>query len=112
MNSYTNQQNAYRKASVNTLDQNKLIVMLYDGAIKQAGFDIKPTTQKLIGIELLKSHFGHDKYDNTLRQRLAPFGPLTLKYASLQYTVKVDTRLKEMLEKHHETNFDFINKLF
>ena len=38
MNSYTNQQNAYRKASVNTLDQNKLIVMLYDGAIKQAGF--------------------------------------------------------------------------
>ena len=24
----------------------------------------------------------------------------------LQYTVKVDTRLKEMLEKHHETNFD------
>ena len=39
--------------------------------IKQAGFDIKPTTQKLIGIELLKSHFGHDKYDNTLRQRLA-----------------------------------------
>ena len=40
--------------------------------IKQAGFDIKPTTQKLIGIELLKSHSGHDKYDNTLRQRLAP----------------------------------------
>ena len=80
--------------------------------IKQAGFDIKPTTQKLIGIELLKTHFGHDKYDSELRQRLAPFGPLTLKYASLQYTVKVDTRLKEMLEAHHETSFDFINKLF
>ena len=80
--------------------------------IKQAGFDIKPTTQKLISIELLKSHFGHDKYDKALRQRLAPYGPLTMKYASLQYTVKVDTRLKEMLEKHHETNFDFINKLF
>ena len=30
--------------------------------IRQAGFDIKPTTQKLIGIELLKSFFGHDKY--------------------------------------------------
>ena len=41
MNSYTNQQNAYRKASVNTLDQNKLIVMLYDGAIKQAGFAVE-----------------------------------------------------------------------
>ena len=80
--------------------------------IKQAGFDIKPTTQKLIGIELLKSHFGHDKYDSELRQRLVPFGPLTLKYASLQYTVKVDTNLKEMLEQHHETNLEFINKLF
>ena len=41
MNSYTNQQNAYRKASVNTLDQNKLIVMLYDGAIKHAGFAVE-----------------------------------------------------------------------
>ena len=80
--------------------------------IKQAGFDIKPTTQKLIGIELLKSHFGHDKYDSELRQRLSQFGPLLLKYASLQYTVKVDTRLKEMLETHYETSFDFINKLF
>ena len=68
--------------------------------------------QKLIGIELLKSHFGHDKYDSELRQRLSHFGPLLLKYASLQYTVKVDTRLKEMLETHYETSFDFINKLF
>tara|TARA_B100002019_G_scaffold292477_1_gene315729 strand:+ start:4326 stop:5282 length:957 start_codon:yes stop_codon:yes gene_type:complete len=80
--------------------------------IKQAGFDIKPTTQKLIGIELLKSFFGHDKYDKELRQKLSPFGPLTMKYASLQYTVKVDTKLKEMLETHYEQNFDFLNKLF
>ncbi len=80
--------------------------------IKQAGFDTKPTPQKLIGIELLKSHFGHDKYDSELRQRLSQFGPLLLKYASLQYTVKVDTRLKEMLETHYETDFEFINKLF
>ena len=29
-----NYQNAYKKASVNTLDQTKLIIMLYDGAIK------------------------------------------------------------------------------
>jgi hypothetical protein len=80
--------------------------------IKQAGFDIKPTTQKLIGIEMLKSFFGHDKYDIAFRQRLAPFSPLTLKYASLQYTVKVDTKLKEMLEHYHEETFEFIDKLF
>lgn len=80
--------------------------------IKQAGFDIKATTQKLIGIELLKSFFGHDKYDKELRQKLSPYGPLTMKYASLQYTVKVDTKLKEMIEKHYENNFEFLNKLF
>lgn len=80
--------------------------------IKQAGFDIKPTTNKLISIERLKSHFGHDKYDKELRQRLVPFSPLTLKYASLQYTVKVDTNLKEMLQTYHETDFEFLNKLF
>ena len=80
--------------------------------IKQAGFDIKPTTQKLIAIELLKSYFGHDKYDKVLRQKLSPFGPLTMKYASLQYTVKVDTKLKDMLETHYEQDFDFLNKLF
>ena len=36
MSTYGNYQNAYKKASVNTLDQNKLIIMLYDGAIKNA----------------------------------------------------------------------------
>jgi hypothetical protein len=80
--------------------------------IKQAGFAINATTQKLIGIELLKSFFGHDKYDKELRQKLSPYGPLTMKYASLQYTVKVDTKLKEMIEKHYENNFEFLNKLF
>jgi flagellin-specific chaperone FliS len=35
MSSYGNYHNAYKKASVNTLDQNKLIIMLYDGAIKK-----------------------------------------------------------------------------
>lgn len=34
MNSYGQYQSAYKRASVNTLDQNKLIIMLYDGAIK------------------------------------------------------------------------------
>ena len=40
MSTYGNYQNAYKKASVNTLDQNKLIIMLYDGAIKNATFAV------------------------------------------------------------------------
>ena len=48
MNPYSNQQNAYRKASVNTLDQQKLIIMLYDGAIKHSGFAIQQMEKKLI----------------------------------------------------------------
>jgi len=43
---------------------------------------------------------------------LSLFGPLTLKYASLQYTVKVETKLKEMLETHYGQEFNFIDKLF
>ena len=41
MNNNGNYQNAYKKASVNTLDQNKLIIMLYDGAIKNASFAVE-----------------------------------------------------------------------
>ena len=41
MSKYGNYQNAYKKASVNTLDQNKLIIMLYDGAIKNANFAVE-----------------------------------------------------------------------
>ena len=41
MSTYSNYQNAYNKASVNTLDQNKLIIMLYDGAIKNANFAVE-----------------------------------------------------------------------
>ena len=41
MTTYGNYQNAYKKASVNTLDQNKLIIMLYDGAIKNATFAVE-----------------------------------------------------------------------
>ena len=40
MSTYGNYQNAYKKASVNTLDQNKLIIMLYDGALKNATFAV------------------------------------------------------------------------
>ena len=41
MSNYGNYQNAYKKASVNTLDQSKLIIMLYDGAIKNASFAVE-----------------------------------------------------------------------
>ena len=41
MSTYGNYQNAYKKASVNTLDQNKLIIMLYDGAVKNASFAVE-----------------------------------------------------------------------
>ena len=41
MSTYSNYQDAYKKASVNTLDQNKLIIMLYDGAIKNANFAVQ-----------------------------------------------------------------------
>ena len=41
MSNYINYQNAYKKASVNTLDQTKLIIMLYDGAIKNASFAVE-----------------------------------------------------------------------
>ena len=41
MSTYGNYQNAYKKAAVNTLDQNKLIIMLYDGAIKNASFAVE-----------------------------------------------------------------------
>ena len=41
MSTYGNYQNAYKKAAVNTLDQTKLIIMLYDGAIKNASFAVE-----------------------------------------------------------------------
>jgi len=41
MSNYSNYQNAYKKASDNTLDQTKLIIMLYDGAIKNASFAVE-----------------------------------------------------------------------
>ena len=41
MNSYGQFQNAYKRAAVNTLDQGKLIVMLYDGAIKAIGMGME-----------------------------------------------------------------------
>ena len=41
MSAYGSYQNAYRRASVNTMDQGKLIVMLYDGAIRNINFALQ-----------------------------------------------------------------------
>ena len=41
MTAYGKYQNAYKRASVNTMDQNKLIIMLYDGAIKNINFALE-----------------------------------------------------------------------
>ena len=45
MSAYGKYQNAYKRASVNTMDQNKLIVMLYDGAIKNITFGVEQMRQ-------------------------------------------------------------------
>ena len=41
MSTYGGYQNAYRQAAVSTMDQNKLIVMLYDGAIRHTKLALK-----------------------------------------------------------------------
>ncbi len=48
MNPYSGYQSAYKRAAVNTLDQNKLIIMLYDGAIKNTAFAIESIQKKEI----------------------------------------------------------------
>jgi len=52
MSAYGSYQNAYRRASVNTMDQGKLIVMLYDGAIRNINFAL----QHLKDDEVEKTH--------------------------------------------------------
>ena len=46
MNPYGQYQQAYKRASVTTIDQGKLIVMLYDGAIKHTSIAIEKMKQK------------------------------------------------------------------
>ena len=67
MSTYSNYQNAYKKASVNTLDQNKLIIMLYDGAIKNANFAI----QYMESGEIEKVHDSLIKTKNIVTELLA-----------------------------------------
>ena len=67
MSTYSNYQNAYKKASVNTLDQNKLIIMLYDGAIKNANFAV----QFMESGEIEKVHDSLIKTKNIVTELLA-----------------------------------------
>jgi flagellar biosynthetic protein FliS len=67
MSTYSNFQNAYKKASVNTLDQNKLIIMLYDGAIKNANFAV----QYMESGEIEKVHDSLIKTKNIVTELLA-----------------------------------------
>ena len=67
MSTYSNYQNAYKKASVNTLDQNKLIIMLYDGAIKNASFAV----QYMESGEIEKVHDSLIKTKNIVTELLA-----------------------------------------
>tara|TARA_B100001029_G_C14916229_1_gene369357 strand:- start:62 stop:529 length:468 start_codon:yes stop_codon:yes gene_type:complete len=67
MSTYSNYQDAYKKASVNTLDQNKLIIMLYDGAIKNANFAV----QYMEHGEIEKVHDSLIKTKNIVTELLA-----------------------------------------
>ena len=67
MSTFSNYQNAYKKASVNTLDQNKLIIMLYDGAIKNANFAV----QHMESGEIEKVHDSLIKTKNIVTELLA-----------------------------------------
>ena len=67
MSTYSNYQNAYKKASVNTIDQNKLIIMLYDGAIKNANFAV----QFMESGEIEKVHESLIKTKNIVTELLA-----------------------------------------
>ena len=67
MSTFSNYQNAYKKASVNTLDQNKLIIMLYDGAIKNANFAV----QYMESGEIEKVHDSLIKTKNIVTELLA-----------------------------------------
>ena len=52
MNTYGRYQTAYKRAAVNTLDQNKLIIMLYDAAIK----NISQGIEKIKAGDIEKTH--------------------------------------------------------
>ncbi|MGK5093959.1 flagellar export chaperone FliS [Deltaproteobacteria bacterium TL4] len=64
MNTYGQYQQAYKKASITTLDQTKLIVMLYDGAIR----NISIALEKMKERDVEKTHIGFVKSKNIISE--------------------------------------------
>ena len=114
MSTYSNYQNAYKKASVNTLDQNKLIIMLYDGAIKNANFAV----QYMESGEIEKVHDSLIKTNNIETELLATLnmeqgGEIAKNLKSL-YSYMFSQLIEANMEKKSEpvlTVIDFLKEL-
>tara|TARA_B100000945_G_scaffold41839_1_gene28299 strand:- start:807 stop:1274 length:468 start_codon:yes stop_codon:yes gene_type:complete len=111
MSTYTNYQNAYKKASVNTLDQNKLIIMLYDGAIKNANFAV----QYIDSGEIEKVHDSLIKTKNIVTELLATLnmdqgGEIAKNLKSL-YSFMFSQLIEANMEKKSEPVLNVIDLL-
>ena len=111
MSTYSNYQNAYKKASVNTLDQNKLIIMLYDGAIKNANFAV----QYMKSGEIEKVHDSLIKTKNIVTELLATLnmehgGEIAKNLKSL-YSYMFSLLIEANMEKKSEPVLNVIDLL-
>ena len=111
MNTYSNYQDAYKKASVNTLDQNKLIIMLYDGAIKNANFAV----QFMESGEIEKVHDSLIKTKNIVTELLATLnmdqgGEIAKNLKSL-YSYMFSQLIEANMEKKSEPVLNVIDLL-
>jgi len=111
MGTYSNYQNAYKKASVNTLDQNKLIIMLYDGAIKNANFAV----EYMKSGEIEKVHDSLIKTKNIVTELLATLnmehgGEIAKNLKSL-YSYMFSLLIEANMEKKSEPVLNVIDLL-
>ena len=111
MSTYSNYQNAYKKASVNTLDQNKLIIMLYDGAIKNANFAV----EYMKSGEIEKVHDSLIKTKNIVTELLATLnmehgGEIAKNLKSL-YSYMFSQLIEANMEKRSEPVLNVIDLL-
>ena len=111
MSTYSNYQNAYKKASVNTLDQNKLIIMLYDGAIKNANFAV----EYMESGEIEKVHDSLIKTKNIVTELLATLnmehgGEIAKNLKSL-YSYMFSQLIEANMEKKSEPVLNVIDLL-
>ena len=111
MSTYSNYQNAYKKASVNTLDQNKLIIMLYDGAIKNANFAV----EYMKSGEIEKVHDSLIKTKNIVTELLATLnmehgGEIAKNLKSL-YSYMFSQLIEANMEKKSEPILNVIDLL-